>query len=48
VEELTDDQQFDLAWVPVMFLAPEVAARGLERTRTNLCKCSIPLAPVFA
>ncbi|MCW3037449.1 MAG: hypothetical protein JWM17_2761 [Actinobacteria bacterium] len=36
VEDLGDDQQFDLAWVPVMFLPPDVAARGLERVHTAL------------
>jgi 2-polyprenyl-3-methyl-5-hydroxy-6-metoxy-1,4-benzoquinol methylase len=36
VEELEDTEQFDLAWVPVMFLTPEVAARGLERVHAAL------------
>lgn len=36
VEDLTDDCCYDLAWVPVMFLSAEVAARGLRRVRTAL------------
>jgi SAM-dependent methyltransferase len=36
VEDLTDDRCYDLAWVPVMFLPADVAARGLHLVRTAL------------
>ncbi len=36
VEDLADDRCYDLAWVPVMFVPADVAARGLHRVRTAL------------
>lgn len=36
VQDLTDENYYDLAWVPVMFLPADVAARGLHRVRTAL------------
>jgi SAM-dependent methyltransferase len=36
VEGLTDDRCYDLAWVPVLFMAADVAAQGLRRIRTAL------------
>lgn len=36
VQDLSDDRCYDLAWVPVMFLPADVAARGLHRVRTAL------------
>ncbi|MGH8573519.1 MAG: SAM-dependent methyltransferase, partial [Gammaproteobacteria bacterium] len=36
VQELTDENCYDLAWVPVMFLPADVAARGLHRVRAAL------------
>ncbi len=36
VQGLTDQNCYDLAWVPVMFLPAEVAARGLHRVRAAL------------
>ncbi len=31
VQDLTDERCYDLAWVPVLFMAADVAARGLHR-----------------
>ncbi len=36
VQDLTDQNCYDLAWVPVMFLPADVAARGLHRVRAAL------------
>ncbi|MFZ0117953.1 MAG: class I SAM-dependent methyltransferase [Pseudonocardiaceae bacterium] len=36
VQDLTDENRYDLAWVPVMFLPADVAARGLRRVRAAL------------
>jgi SAM-dependent methyltransferase len=36
VQELTDERCYDLAWVPVLFMPADVAARGLHRVRTAL------------
>lgn len=36
VQDMTDENCYDLAWVPVMFLPAEVAARGLHRVRAAL------------
>ncbi|MGH3530185.1 MAG: SAM-dependent methyltransferase, partial [Pseudonocardiaceae bacterium] len=36
VQDLTDERCYDLAWVPVLFMAADVAARGLHRVRTAL------------
>lgn len=36
VQDLTDESCYDLAWVPVMFLPADVAARGLRRVRAAL------------
>ncbi len=36
VQNLTDENCYDLAWVPVMFLPADVAARGLHRVRAAL------------
>ncbi|MGH3767843.1 MAG: SAM-dependent methyltransferase [Pseudonocardiaceae bacterium] len=36
VQDLTDESCYDLAWVPVMFLPAEVAARGLHRVRAAI------------
>lgn len=36
VQDLTDESCYDLAWVPVMFLPADVAARGLHRVRAAL------------
>ncbi|MGH3549689.1 MAG: SAM-dependent methyltransferase [Pseudonocardiaceae bacterium] len=36
VQDLTDENCYDLAWVPVMFLPADVAARGLHRVRAAL------------
>ncbi len=36
VQDLTDENFYDLVWVPVMFLPADVAARGLRRVRAAL------------
>ncbi|MCA1706380.1 MAG: class I SAM-dependent methyltransferase, partial [Actinobacteria bacterium] len=36
VQGLTDENCYDLAWVPVMFLPADVAARGIRRVRAAL------------
>jgi predicted O-methyltransferase YrrM len=36
VQDLADENCYDLAWVPVQFLTPDVAARGLHRVRAAL------------
>ncbi len=36
VQDLTDERCYDLAWVPVLFMAADVAAQGLRRIRTAL------------
>jgi 2-polyprenyl-3-methyl-5-hydroxy-6-metoxy-1,4-benzoquinol methylase len=36
VQDLADENCYDLAWVPVMFLPADVAARGLHRIRAAL------------
>jgi predicted O-methyltransferase YrrM len=36
VQQLADENCYDLAWVPVMFMPADVAARGLHRVRTAL------------
>lgn len=36
VQQLADENCYDLAWVPVMFLPADVAARGLHRVRSAL------------
>ncbi|MGH3824680.1 MAG: SAM-dependent methyltransferase [Pseudonocardiaceae bacterium] len=36
VQDLRDENCYDLAWVPVMFLPAEVAARGLHRVHAAL------------
>jgi predicted O-methyltransferase YrrM len=36
VQDLTDENCYDLAWVPVMFLPADVAAQGLHRVRAAL------------
>jgi SAM-dependent methyltransferase len=36
VQDLTDERCYDLAWVPVLFMAADVAARGLHRVRNAL------------
>jgi SAM-dependent methyltransferase len=36
VQDLADQDCYDLAWVPVMFLPADVAARGLHRVRAAL------------
>jgi SAM-dependent methyltransferase len=36
VQQLADENCYDLAWVPVMFLPADVAARGLHRVHTAL------------
>lgn len=36
MQDLTDENCYDLAWVPVMFLPADVAARGLHRVRAAL------------
>jgi SAM-dependent methyltransferase len=36
VQDLTDERCYDLAWVPVLFMAADVAARGLHRVHTAL------------
>jgi SAM-dependent methyltransferase len=36
VQDLSDENCYDLAWVPVMFMPAEVAARGLHRVRAAL------------
>ena len=36
VQDLTDESCYDVAWVPVMFLPTDVAARGLHRVRAAL------------
>ena len=36
VQELSEDSCYDLAWVPVMFLPPDVAASGLHRVHRAL------------
>jgi hypothetical protein len=36
VEDLTDENCYDLAWVPVMFLPADVAAKGLHRVGAAL------------
>lgn len=36
VQDLTEESCYDLAWVPVMFLPADVAARGLHRVRAAL------------
>jgi hypothetical protein len=36
VQDLTDDRCYDLAWVPVLFMPADVAARGLRRVRGAL------------
>lgn len=36
VQDLTDESCYNLAWVPVMFLPADVAARGLHRVRAAL------------
>jgi cyclopropane fatty-acyl-phospholipid synthase-like methyltransferase len=36
VQDLADEECYDLAWVPVMFLPAGVAARGLHRVRAAL------------
>lgn len=36
VQQLADESCYDLAWVPVMFMPADVAARGLHRVRAAL------------
>jgi SAM-dependent methyltransferase len=36
VQQLADEDCYDLAWVPVMFMPADVAARGLHRVRAAL------------
>ncbi|HKS53100.1 MAG TPA: class I SAM-dependent methyltransferase [Pseudonocardiaceae bacterium] len=36
VQQLADENCYDLAWVPVMFMPADVAARGLHRVRAAL------------
>ncbi len=36
VQDLVDENRYELAWVPVMFLPADVAARGLHRVRAAL------------
>jgi SAM-dependent methyltransferase len=36
VQDLTDENCYDLAWVPVMFLPADVAARGVHQVRAAL------------
>jgi len=36
VQDLTDERCYDLAWVPVLFMTADVAARGLHRVHTAL------------
>jgi predicted O-methyltransferase YrrM len=36
IEELTESEQFDLVWLPQMFLKQEVLARGLRTSRAAL------------
>jgi SAM-dependent methyltransferase len=36
VQDLTEENCYDLAWVPVMFLPADVAAQGLHRVRAAL------------
>jgi len=36
VQQLADENRYDLAWVPVMFMPADVAAQGLHRVRAAL------------